>query len=280
MANFLPLEKKTLVLSLLSEGNSIRSTERMTGVHRDTIMRLMVEAGKLCVAFMDSELRNIKAKRIQADEIWGYVGKYQRRLTEEESHNELMGDQYCFVAMDSDTKLVPCFRLGKRDGVTTYFFIQDLASRITTRFQLSTDAFSPYPQAVQSAFGNKIDYATINKDYAQTVEGQRCYSPPQIIRVTKKQICGHPKPEFNSTSHMERQNLTMRMQMRRLTRLTNAYSKKWENLEAALRLYFWHYNFARVHESLKATPAMKAGITQRILTWNDLLSWQEITKAA
>jgi hypothetical protein len=131
MANYLPLEKKALVLSLLSEGNSIRSTERMTGVHRDTIMRLMVEAGKLCASFMDSELRNIKSKRIQADEIWGYVGKHQRRLTGEEARDELKGDQYCFVAMDSDTKLVPCFRLGKRDGVTTYFFIRDLASRIT-----------------------------------------------------------------------------------------------------------------------------------------------------
>lgn len=280
MANHLPTQQKALVLSLLSEGNSIRSTERMTGVHRDTIMRLMVEAGKLCAAYMDSELRNIKSKRIQADEIWSYVSKHQKRLTEEERANDYVGDQYCFVAMDSDTKLVPCFKLGKRDGVRAYFFMQDLASRIITRFQLSTDSFGPYQEAVRSAFGDKIDYAQINKEYAQTVEGQRRYSPPQIIRVTKTKISGYPKDEFISTSHMERQNLTMRMQMRRLTRLTNAYSKKWENLEAALRLYFWHYNFARVHESLRASPAMAAGITERILTWNDLLNWQEKKRAA
>jgi IS1 family transposase len=280
MANYLPPDKKALVLSLLSEGNSIRSTERMTGVHRDTIMRLMVEAGKLCAAFMDSELRNIKSKRIQADEIWSYVRKHQKRLTEEERASDYVGDQYCFVAMDIDTKLVPCFKLGKRDGVRAYFFMQDLASRIITGFQLSTDSFGPYEEAVRSAFGDKIDYAQINKDYAQTVEGQRRYSPPQMIRVTKTRISGDPKDEFISTSHMERQNLTMRMQMRRLTRLTNAYSKKWENLEAALRLYFWHYNFARVHESLKVTPAMQAGITGQILTWYDLLNWQEEKRAA
>ena len=280
MANYLPLEKKSLVLSLISEGNSIRSTERMTGVHRDTIMRLMVEVGKTCASFMSDSMVNIESKRIQVDEIWGYVGKHQKRLTEEESASEFKGDQYCFVALDSDTKLIPCFRLGKRNSETAFFFMKDLARRISTRFQLSSDSFPPYVQVVESAFGKAIDYGQVNKSYADTQEAQRRYSPGKIIRVDIKAISGNPDVEYISTSHIERQNLTMRMQMRRLTRLTNAYSKKWENLQAALCLYFWHYNFARVHESLRNTPAMEAGVTSHIWTWEELLRVSAQSKEA
>lgn len=278
--NTLPQEKKTLILSLLSEGNSIRSIERMSGVHRDTIMRLMVSVGEQCSRFLDQEMRDLQVNKLHVDELWSYVGKHQKRVTPEED-DRYIGDQYIFVAMDSETKLIPAFRLSKRDGRTALSFMMELKTRIVTKFQLSTDAFAPYPQAVERVWGNDIDYGQVQKDYVATgEEGQRRYAPPRIIRVTRKVISGNPKWEDISTSHIERQNLSMRMGMRRLTRLTNAYSKKWENLYAALALYFWHYNFARVHESLRVTPAMEAGLARRILTWNDLLRWQEAKQAA
>lgn len=278
--NNLSTEKKTLILSLLSEGNSIRSTERMSGVHRDTIMRLMVSVGGQCEKFLDYEMRNVQVKKLHVDELWSYVGKHQKRVTPQEN-DKFIGDQYIFVAMDSDTKLIPAFRLGKRSKETAQAFMFEVSKRITTKFQLSSDAFLPYKDVVDTIYGSDIDYGQVIKAYAQSKEErERRYAPPRIIRVTKEVISGNPKWEDISTSHIERQNLSMRMGMRRLTRLTNAYSKKWENLKAALCLYFWHYNFARVHESLRVTPAMEAGLTRRILTWSDLLNWQEQAKAA
>lgn len=279
--NVLPTEKKALVLNLLSEGNSIRSIERMSGVHRDTIMRLSVEVGKQCAAFLDSEMRGLRVNKLQVDEIWTYVGKHQRKLTDEEERDECRRDQYCFVAMDSETKLIPAFRLGKRDGNTTLSFMNELSTRISTKFQLSTDAFTPYPDVVDRIWGADIDYGQVVKSYRQADGGpERRYSPANIVSVNIIPISGKPRRKDISTSHIERQNLSMRMSMRRFTRLTNAYSKKWENLNAALCLYFWHYNFARVHETLRVTPAMEAGIARRILTWSDLLTWQADRKAA
>ena len=280
MANHLPIEKKTLILSLLSEGNSIRSTERMSGVHRDTIMRLMVSVGNQCARFLDQEMKTLTVNKLHVDEVWSYVGKHQRRITPQES-DKYIGDQYVFVAMDTDTKLIPLFRLGKRDGRTARSFMYELSTRIATRFQLSTDAFKPYRDTVDRIWGNEIDYGQVVKSYVQTAEeNERRYSPPRIIRTTKEVISGNPKWDDISTSHIERQNLTIRMHMRRLTRLTNAYSKKWENLKAALTLHFWQYNYARVHESLRVTPAMEHGLTNRIWTWYDLLKWQEAKLAA
>jgi IS1 family transposase len=276
--NTLPNDQKTLVLSLLSEGNSIRSIERMSGVHRDTIMRLMVSVAERCEAFMDETMVNLTVNKLQCDEIWCFVSKKQKRVMPEED-DRYIGDQYCFVAVDSETKLIPVFTLGKRSGETTRLFMTELSTRINTLFQLSTDAFPPYQDIVDGIWGIGINYGQVSKQYEE-IEGEKRYSPGRIIRVTRKRILGHPGRKDISTSHVERQNLTMRMGMRRFTRLTNGYSKKWENLKAALTLYFWHYNFARVHESLRVTPAIEHGLTHRIWTWGDLLNWQEAAKAA
>lgn len=278
--NILSNEKKSLVLSLLSEGNSIRSTERMTGVHRDTIMRLMVAVGRQARIVLNAEMKNLTVKKLQVDEIWTYVGKKQKQLTEDDK--EEYGDQYVFVALDADTKLIPAFKVGKRNGINATSFMMELKGRIVTRFQLSTDCFSAYPEAVDQVFGADIDFGTIHKVYRAEPgkDSEYRYSPANIIRIDKQSISGDPNWKDVSTSYIERQNLTMRMSMRRFTRLTNAYSKKLENLEAALNLYFWHYNFARVHEALRCTPAMEAGLTRHIWTWNDLLNYNREAKAA
>jgi len=278
MANHLPIEKKILVLSSLVEGNSIRSIERMTNVNRNTIMSLLVSTGAQAQEILDREMVNIQSKRIQVDEIWTFVAKKQKRL--KPSDNGEVGDQYVFVALDADTKLVPVFRAGRRDGRTAHSFITELATRIITRFQLSTDSFKAYFDVVDRIFGTEIDYGHIHKHYGEGPEGGKRYSPADIIRVTINALIGQPIRRHISTSYVERQNLTMRMQMRRFTRLTNAFSKKLDNLKAALALHFFHYNFMRIHQSLRVTLAMEAGITRRILTWNDLLNWQEEAKAA
>ncbi|MGA9117613.1 MAG: IS1 family transposase [Bacteroidota bacterium] len=278
--NVLSAEKKALALSLLAEGNSIRSTERLSGIHRDTIMRLLVSAGEACEAFMDSEMRDLSVKRLQVDEIWTYVGKHQRFIRPE-NQDEFTGDQYCFVAMDSDSKLIPSFRLGKRTVQTAEVFMRDVAARVKTRFQLSTDAFSPYRDVVDRIWGADIDYGQVAKSYAQVDRSpERRYSPAGIVRVEIIPVFGKPKRKHISTSHIERQNLSMRIGMKRFARLTNAYSKKWENLKAALALYFWHYNFARVHETLRVTPAMEAGLTKHIWTWTGLSGWATQRAAA
>jgi IS1 family transposase len=267
MANHLPLDKKISILSALVEGLSIRSTERMTGVHRDTIMRVLIEAGELAQIVMNERLVRLKSKQVQVDEIWTYVQKKQKRVTKEDP--EEYGDQYVFVAMDADTKVVPLFMIGKRNGETARSFMYELADRIPDRFQLSTDGFYAYPDAVDRAFGTHIDYAQIIKQYAE-VKGERRYSPGEIIDVTKVLVAGHPKKSKVSTSHVERQNLTIRMQMRRFTRLTNAFSKKLENLNAAVALHFYHYNFMRIHQTLRVTPAMEARVTNHIWDWTEL----------
>ena len=279
--NTLPNDKKALILSLLSEGNLIRSIERMTGVHRDTIMRLTVSVGEKCAKFLDQNMNNLRVSQLHVDEVWSYVGKHQKRIRQDEN-DHYIGDQYCFVAMDSDTKLIPAFKLAKRSGSAAAGFMYELSLRINTRFQLSTDAFVAYENAVDRVWGTEIDYGQVQKEYTSTPEKEasRRYTPGNIIRVTKRVVSGNPKWNRISTSHIERQNLTIRMQMRRLTRLTNAYSKKWENLNAALALHFWQYNYARVHETLRVTPAMQAGLCKRILTWNDLLNWNEEARKA
>jgi IS1 family transposase len=271
--NRLPLETKTLILSQLVEGASIRSIERVTGVHRDTILRLLKEAGTIASEIMDSQMTNLEVKRLQVDEIWSYVGKKQAHVTSKDS--DLVGDQYIFVAIDPDTKLIPTFSVGKRTLEMATGFMYDLRARIRSRFQLSTDALHAYTEAVGRAFGDKVDYAMIHKNY-HAVEGNRNevrYSAGCIVGVIKKAITGNPVEKHISTSLVERQNLTMRMQMRRFTRLTNAFSKKFENLRYALALHFWHYNFARIHETLRVTPAMEAKLTSHIWSFYDLLTY-------
>jgi IS1 family transposase len=278
--NTLPNEKKVLVLSLLSEGNSIRAIERMSGVHRDTIMRLTVSVGEQCAEFLNREMVNLKVGRLQVDEIWTFVGKKQKHLKQDEAGSLELGDQYVFVALDADTKLIPTFRVGKRTSHLAASFMMELRTRINTIFQLSTDSFTGYRDAVDRVFGDDIHYGQVHKVYDEEPQGERRYSPARIVRAIIRPITGYPDRKYISTSFVERQNLTMRMQMRRFTRLTNAYSKKLENLNAALALHFWHYNFARVHESLRMTPAMQAGLTKYIWSWERFLNHEEQRQAA
>lgn len=273
MCNHLSLEKKAMVLASLAEGNSIRSTERITGVHRDTIMRLLVKAGEKAARIHDIYMKNLKLENIQADEIWCYVGKKQKHLSSEEKRKGDLGDQYVFVALDADSKLVPSYTIGKRNTQITYQFIKDLSRRISTRFQLSTDSFNAYFNVVDDIFGIGIDYAQIHKNYGNDPFGEKRYSPAQIIGIEILKLLGNPDERKISTSYVERQNLTMRMQMRRLTRLTNAFSKKLENLIASVHVHFFHYNFMRIHQTLKVTPAMEAGISNHLWSWEDLLNY-------
>ncbi|MDP3181825.1 MAG: IS1 family transposase [Desulfobaccales bacterium] len=263
-------EKQETAIAALVEGTSIRSVERMTGVHRDTIMRLMCRVGQGCANLMDSYMQNLKCQNVQVDEIWCYVGKKQRHLKDTDNIEEL-GDQWVFVALDADSKLIPSFLIGKRIAPNAHAFITDLSKRLDNRIQLSSDSLKAYIESVESAFGANIDYGQVVKAYEAEPIGAGRYSPPRVVSAERKVIIGAPKTSKISTSYVERQNLTMRMQMRRFTRLTNAFSKKLENLKAAVALHFAHYNFVRIHSSLRVTPAMEAGVTNRLWSISDLL---------
>ncbi|KKM76784.1 hypothetical protein LCGC14_1376640 [marine sediment metagenome] len=251
--NILKKEKRLHVLSALVEGSSIRSTERMTGVHRDTILRFLVAAGEHCTQLLDENVQDLHCQQIQADEIWTFVCKKQKRIKEDES-DEVIGDQYVFVAMDADTKLVLSFLVGKRTPANAIRFMQDLEGRLSDRTQITTDGLVDYLDAVELAFGADIDYA-------------------QLVGIPSEKfvISGTPDQKDISTTYIERQNLTMRMRMRRFTRKTNGFSKKLQNLKAAVSLHFAHYNFCRVHQSLRVTPAMEAGLADHVWGLGDLL---------
>lgn len=269
--NRLSLARQTQIIAGLVEGNSIRSMERMTETHRDTIMRLMVRVGEGCAKVMDAEMRDLNCQRIQADEIWAYVGKKQRQITEADDVSRV-GDMWTFVAMDADTKLVPSFLVGKRNRANTRAFMVDLCQRLgNNRIQLSTDAFPAYYEAVEMAFGADVDYGQIVKVFEAEQNPAGRYSPPRVVATTKTSVSGSPAPEHISTSYIERQNLTMRMSMRRFTRLTNAFSKKVENLRAAVALHFAFYNYVRVHKTLRVTPAMAAGVSDRLWSMEELV---------
>ncbi|MBU0516017.1 MAG: DDE-type integrase/transposase/recombinase [Proteobacteria bacterium] len=268
--NRLSREKQVTVLNALIEGCSIRSIERMTQVHRDTIMRLMCRVGQGCAHLMDAKMRGLRCENVQVDELWSFVGKKQKRLTPTEQRAGELGDQYIFVALDADTKLIPAFLVGNRNGENANKFMLDLQSRLVNRIQLSTDAFTPYPEAVENAFGASIDYGQLVKTYRSNGAGRGRYAPPEIVSITKTVVSGRPDKKGISTSYIERQNLTLRMQMRRLTRLTNAFSKKLSNLKAALALHFAWYNLGRIHQSLRVTPAMEAGVTGRVWTMKEI----------
>jgi IS1 family transposase len=267
MAYNLSIEKQTTAISMLSEGNSIRSVERMTGIHRDTIMRLGVRVGEACGKMMDESMRNLPCAKIEVDEIWGYVGKKQRVASAMDTSSGL-GDAWTFVAIDPETKAVPSFLVGKRDYVTADKFVADLSNRMKNRIQLSSDAMQHYASAVEKSFGGEVDYGQIVKIYRSS-EGAGRYSPPKIESVRRENISG--QPHRISTSMIERQNLTMRMHCRRLTRLTNAFSKKLENFKAAIALHFAYYNFVKVHSSLRVTPSMSLGVSSRLWTVADLV---------
>jgi IS1 family transposase len=272
MANVLPIEKQVAVIGALAEGQSIRAIERLTGIHGDTIGRLGVRVGTACARIMDEKMRGLACDTIQMDEIWGFIGKKQRNLRPGDLAKGL-GDVWTFVAVDAKTRMVPAYRVGKRDNYTATCFVEDLAARLNVeRVQVSTDALAAYAQAIERGFGCEADYGQIVKTYGATdLEGQRRYSPPEMVRITRSAIFGNPDPKLISTSYVERQNLTMRMHMRRLTRLTNAFSKKLANFEAAVALHFAYYNFVRMHKSLRMTPAMAGGVTDTIWTIRDLV---------
>jgi IS1 family transposase len=268
--NRLNLDRRTQIVSALVEGNSIRSTERMTGVHRDTIMRLLVEVGTGCADLMDEKMRELPCKRVQVDEIWAYVGKKQRHLKPTDDTSRV-GDQWTFVAIDAETKLVPSYLVGKRTAVCANIFMRDLSARLPNRVQLSSDAMDAYADAVERSFGAEVDYGQAVKFYEAEPIGPDRYSPPRVVDMQRSVIAGNPDQGHISTSYIERQNLTMRMSMRRFTRLTNGFSKKVENMKAAVSLHFAHYNFVRMHKTLRMTPAMAAGIESGLWSLKELV---------
>jgi len=269
----LPVDRAVLVLSLLVEGSSIRSAERVTGHHRDTIMRLLTLVGGKCEALLDRLMVDVELKDVQADEIWTFCRMKQKTKNRLGVTDPEAGDAYAFVAIDRDTKLVPAWALGKRDTLTTDAFVERLERAVAGRFQLTTDGFNAYPGSVGYHLGTRTDYATLVKEYGtEGTEEERRYSPPRIIGMETTIVHGQPDRDRICTSHVERQNLTVRMSMRRFTRLTNAFSKKWANLRAAAALHFAHYNLCRMHSSIRMTPAMKAGVTRAPWSLMDLVA--------
>jgi IS1 family transposase len=272
MANVLSTDKQIAVIGALAEGSSIRSIERITGVHRDTIMRLGVRVGKGCTALMDAEMRNLDCHRQEMDEIWGFIGKKDRHVRP--GDDPQFGNVWTFCAIDADTKLVPAFRVASdRDAKTATAFMLDVADRMKNRVQISTDGLKAYVEAIDWAFSGNVDYGQIIKVYGvdESIQQQRRYSAPEIISAEKKAIFGSPKFDLISTSYIERLNATTRLHMKRLTRLTHALSKTRENFEAAVGLHFAYYNFVRRHSTLRCTPAMAAGVTQSFWGVGDLL---------
>jgi len=269
MANILPFDRQVEIIAALTEGVSIRATERLTGVHRDTIMRLGVRVGFGCAAVHDAVMRDLQVPRIEMDETWSYVGKKQARITPEDGADK--GDQYVFLALAGAAKAIISYRVGKRNAGNTRAFVMDVRERVLGAPEISTDAFNQYPPAVDLAFGLDCSLGTVDKHYSapQAVEAARRYSPAEVVSITTRAVVGRPK--HISTSYVERQNLTLRMSQRRFTRLTNAFSKKLENHCAAVALYVAHYNFCRVHEALRITPAMQIGVTDHIWTISELV---------
>jgi IS1 family transposase len=271
MANVLSIDKQVQIISALAEGSGIRQIERMTGVHRDTIMRLGVRVGQGCAGLLDRKMRNLSCQHLQFDEIWGFIGKKERHCTVDDDPK--LGDVWTFCAIDDETKLVPSFRVGKRDSYTANAFVADIASRMANRVQISSDALRAYVEAIELSFGNDVDFAQIIKTYEHdaSIEPERKFSAPEVVITEKRRIVGRPNMRRATTSHVERLNGTTRLHMRRLTRLTYAFSKKRENFEAAVALHFAYYNFVKRHITLRATPAMAAGIERDFWSVSDLV---------
>jgi transposase-like protein/IS1 family transposase len=269
----LPLEKAEMCLSLLLEGMSLRSIQRVTGIHQETILNLLVLAGEKCERLMNQRVKGVAVKDVEADEIWGFVGMKKMTKLHKEVTDPKVGDAYTFVGIERNTKLVLAWHLGDRDTVNTEAFTEKLDRATSGRFQLTTDGLATYPDAISYSLGTRVDYGQLIKVYGKNdVEGERKYSPPEVVDTTAKAIIGNPDPRRMCTSIVERSNLTMRMCIRRLTRLTNGFSKKWENLQAMLSLYFAYYNFCRIHSSIRCTPAMESGLTGHVWTLRELLA--------
>lgn len=273
--NKLSLEKRTQVIRALVEGNSIRATCRITGVAKGTVTRLLASVGAACAKYQDEHLRDLPCATIQCDEIWSYCYSKQKNVPEDKQGKYGYGDVWTWTAIDADTKLVPSWLVGLRDAGYGYEFMLDLKSRLAHRVQITTDGHKVYLNAVEDTFGSEVDYAMLVKLYGAVPESETRYSPAKCIGTDLRIIQGHPDPKLISTSFAERQNLTMRMSMRRFTRLTNAFSKKIENLEHAVALHFMYYNFARPHKTLATpyptTPAMAAGISDHVWSIEEIV---------
>ena len=269
--NRLSIDKREQIIALLVEGMSMRVVSRVADVSINTVPKQLEEVGAACAAYQDQHIRGIKAKRVQCDEIWGFCYAKEKNVAPEDKGILGYGDVYTWTGMDADSKLMISYMVGKRDADYANAFIGDLAERLATRVQLSTDGHKPYLEAVEGAFGCDVDYAMLVKHYGSSdTVGQRRYSPSEFVSAEKRVITGAPDMAKVSTSFVERRNLTMRMGMRRLTRLTNGFSKKVENLEHAVSLHFMHYNFARVHKTLRVTPAMEAGISDHVWSLEEI----------
>jgi IS1 family transposase len=272
VANVLKHEKQVAVLNTLLEGASVRSVERLTGVHRDTILRLMVKVGNGCDTLLNEAMRGLSCERIECDELWAFVGKKQRHVTAFD--DPAKGDIWTYIAIDSDTKLVPTFMSGKRTDAATTAFISDLRGRLNKRVQITTDGLRMYATAIADSFGtdgSECSYATLVKQFEAEPLGPGRYSPPKVTGTAKTPIFGSPVEELISTSYVERKNLSLRMGVRRFTRLTNAHSKKVENHVAMVALWFAFYNFVRPHSTVRTTPAVAAGVTDHEWTLAELM---------
>lgn len=274
--NKLNIERQTEIVKALCEGNSIRSTARMTGVAINTVVKLLRDIGAACLEYQNETMRDLPLKHIQCDEIWSFVYAKEKNVPASKKGELGYGDVWTFVAIDAETKLVPSWLVGMRDAGHAYEFLCDLKERLANRVQITTDGHKMYLTAVEDAFGRDVDYAQLFKIYGAEPAGEARYSPPKCMAAEKHVISGNPDRQHISTSYIERQNLTMRMSMRRFTRLTNAFSKKLENHMYALALYFMHYNFARTHKSLAnpypKTPAMAAGVTDHVWAIEEIVS--------
>jgi IS1 family transposase len=275
--NKLSVQDRIAILNCLSEGMGINATARVTGKSKNTVLALLGEVGAACAAYQDRVMVNLPCTKIQCDEIWSFVGAKQANVRDEPAHAEY-GDVYTYTAMDPETKLMPCWLVGARSAASTQDFIADLAARLSNRVQLSTDGLTYYVEAVEKAFQHQVDYGQIHKVYAtdyKTNEAKRRYSPSDVKGTSKHVVYGKPDLKHITTSHVERANLSMRMGMRRFTRLTNAFSKKLENHMHAISFYFMVYNFVKIHSSIKTTPAMEAGVTDFLWSMEDIVVMSE-----
>lgn len=278
--NKLPLAKRVQILAMLCEGSSMRSISRVADVSINTVTKLLVDAGETCLDMHDDLVRDVHASRIQCDEIWSFCHAKQKNVAAAKAAPEGAGDVWTWTAIDADSKLIVSYFAGDRSGDSAINLMDDLRGRLANRVQLTTDGHKAYLEAVEGAFGGDVDYAMLIKLYGQTAGPAGRYSPAECTGIKKVEIEGNPDRKHVSTSYVERQNLTMRMSMRRFTRLTNGFSKKLENHVHALALYFAFYNFCRIHKTLRMSPAMKAGVTDRLWSLEDIANRIEAGKAA
>jgi IS1 family transposase len=271
--NRLKLDKQKQIIAALVEGNSIRATCRMTGAAKGTVLKLLADIGTACAEYQNEHLKDLECRKIQCDEIWSFCYSKDKNIPKDKQGKFGYGDVWTWTALCADSKLVPSFFIGTRDLTSAKVFMNDLASRMKHRIQITTDGHKAYLEAIEDAFGMDVDYSQLVKLYGvERIEEESRYSPAKCIGSKKKRVNGNPDIKSVSTSYVERQNLTMRMSMRRFTRLTNAFSKKVDNLHHALALHFMYYNFCRIHQSLRITPAMAAGVTDRLWEIEDILT--------